>query len=187
MEWPGGGGLRLQPIRPPACQQGKAEVAIVSGDVEDAYGRDKPGHDDRRVNECLNSQAAQCTVGHTRGRVARLSNAPILVLTAEDAAAKSIAVTVWTAAAQGGRRRRHRPYRSGKNNNSEQRSRKLFHHHFSPILHEWRPANSTGHTEHRMNAARDRSVSSDQQAITGARQAVATENGAESNSGYSCS
>ena len=134
---------RITPSANPSssCQQGKAEAAIVSGDIEDADGRDKPGHDNRRVNECLNSQAAQCTVGHTRGRVARLSNAPILVLTAEDAAAKSIAVTVWTAAAQGGRRRRHRPYRSGKNRYSEQRG-KQFPHNYPPdqitIPVEWR-------------------------------------------------
>ena len=54
----------------------------------------------------LNLQAAQRAVGHARGRVASPSDAPILILTAEDAMAVAIAMAVRTAAAQGGSRRR---------------------------------------------------------------------------------
>ena len=50
--------------------------------------------------------------------MARLSQAPVLILTAPDAMTPPIAMTVWTAVAQR-ERRRNRRYGGGKNNNSK--------------------------------------------------------------------
>jgi hypothetical protein len=47
----------------------------------------------------LSLEAAQRPIGHANGWMARPSDAPGLILTAEDAATPSIAVAVWTAAA----------------------------------------------------------------------------------------
>ena len=51
-----------------------------------------PNADDKR----LNLQTAHLPIRHTRGWMARLSNAPVLILTAGDTDAGSIAMGVWT-------------------------------------------------------------------------------------------
>jgi hypothetical protein len=55
--------------------------------------------------KCFVLQAAQRAVGHTRGRMAGLSNAPGLILAAENAAAPRVTMAVWTATTQRGRGR----------------------------------------------------------------------------------
>ena len=66
----------------------------------------------------LTLETVQRTIGHTSGCMARLSKAPVLILTAPDAITPPITMTVWTAAAQR-ERRRNRRYGGGKNNNSK--------------------------------------------------------------------
>jgi hypothetical protein len=56
---------------------------------------------ERAKGRCLNSQAAQRPIGHAGGWMACLSDAPVLILTAEDAVPPPITMAVWTAAAQG--------------------------------------------------------------------------------------
>jgi hypothetical protein len=92
--------------------QGKSDIRVICPDA--ALNKTL------KCSDALN--AAICPVGHANGRMAFRANAIVLVLTAEDALAVRVAVTVSTAPAQRGRRRSQRRNGGGKNNNSEQRN-----------------------------------------------------------------
>ena len=81
--------------------------------------------------ESLVLQAAHRSIGHTGGRMACLSNAPVLILAAENATTPAIAMAVRTAAAQRGCRRGDRHQTQGDKAEQGSRRHNCFQHRYS--------------------------------------------------------
>jgi hypothetical protein len=99
----------MSPARP---RKSFTEVEAWVDGVEDLPGRVKSilrttvefrqnhvGVEIKDLSRRASPKTAQCPIGHARGRMAGCSQAPVLILTAPDALAPSIAVAIRTAAA----------------------------------------------------------------------------------------
>jgi hypothetical protein len=104
--------------------------------------RAEAGRDSKRLCEALTSpEAAPHSTAHVSGAMARLSQAPVFVLTAPYASAPRIAMAVGTAAAERGYRFNRRQG-GGRHRNAEQHQpQRLYkvHGYVSPIKARFRP------------------------------------------------